>query len=91
MEKLNPLIVGLATAITLVIVNALCAIVVWSWPDAAFSIVGSFAHGLDFRAVQSSEPLGLGRFLAGLISIGAIGFIIGAVFAWTYNALRQVF
>ncbi len=91
MDKLNPLTVGLAVAITLAIVNTLCAIVVWLWPDAAFSIVGSFAHGLDVRAVQSSEPLGFGRFLVGLISIGIIGFIIGAVFAWTYNALRRAF
>ncbi len=90
MDKLNPLTVGLAMAITLAIVNTLCAVVVWLWPDAAFSIVGSFAHGLDFRAVQSSELLGLGRFLVGLISIGAIGFVVGAVFAWVYNALRRV-
>ena len=91
MDNLNPLTVGLATAITLAIVNTLCAIVVWLWPDAAFSIVGSFAHGLDVRAVQSPEPFGPGRFLVGLISIGTIGFVIGAVFAWTYNALRRVF
>ena len=53
-------------------------------------MAGSFAHGLNFRAMQSTEPLSLGRFLAGLISIGIIGFVIGAVFAWSYNALRRV-
>ncbi len=89
MDKLNFVTVGLTTAITFAIVNTLCAVVVWLWPDAAFTIVGSFAHGLNVRAVQSGEPLGLGQFLLGLISIGAIGFVIGAVFAWVYNALRR--
>lgn len=90
MDRLSPVTVGLAMAITLAIVNTLCAVVVWLWPDAAFTIAGSFAHGLNFRAMQSTEPLSLGRFLAGLISIGIIGFVIGAVFAWSYNALGRV-
>jgi hypothetical protein len=89
MDRLNPVTVGLATAITLAIVNSLCAVVVWLWPDAVFTIAGSFAHGLNFRAMQSTESLSLARFLAGLVSIGIIGFVIGAVFAWTYNALRR--
>jgi hypothetical protein len=90
MDRLSPVTAGLATAITLAVVNTLCAFVVWLWPDAAFTIAGSFAHGLNFRAMQSTESLSFARFLAGLISIGIIGVIIGAVFAWSYNALRRV-
>lgn len=89
MDKLNPLSVGLATAITLVVINTLCAAAVALWPDAVVNIVSSFAHGLDFRAVKSTEPLGLGRFLVGLISIGVIGFIAGVVFAWSHNLLSR--
>lgn len=90
MERLYPTTVGSAMAITLAIVNIACALIVWLWPDAALSIIGSFAHGLDFRAIRSAEPLELGRFLVGLISVAAIGFVLGTVYAWTYNALRRV-
>jgi hypothetical protein len=89
MDRLNPLSVGLAMAITLVIVNTLCAAAVALWPDGTITVFNSFAHGLDFRAVKSTEPLGLGRFLLGLISVGVIGFLVGAVFAWSHNLLNR--
>ena len=87
MDKLSPLFVGLATALTLMVVNTLCAAAVALWPDATLNVANSFAHGLDFRTVKSTEPLDLGRFFIGLISIGAIGFIAGVVFAWSHNLL----
>ena len=89
MDRLNPLSVGLAMAITLLIVNILCAAAVALWPDGTITVFNSFAHGLDFRVVKSTEPLGLGRFLLGLISIGVIGFVVGAVFAWSHNLLSR--
>jgi len=89
MDKLNPLSVGLAAALTLMVINTLCAAVVAIWPDATLNIINSFAHGLDIRAVKSTEPMGLGRFLVGLISIGVIGFIAGAVFSWSHNLLSR--
>jgi len=89
MDKLNPLSVGLATAITLVVINTLCAAVVALWPDATLNIINSFAHGLDLRTLKSTEPLDLSRFFVGLISIGAIGFIAGVVFAWSHNLLAR--
>jgi hypothetical protein len=89
MDRLNPLSVGLAMAITLAIVNILCAAVVALWPDGSITVFNSFAHGLDFRAVKSTEPLGLGRFLLGLSSISVIGFLVGAVFAWSRNLLNR--
>jgi hypothetical protein len=89
MDRLNPLSVGLAMAITLAIVNILCAAAVALWPDGSITVFNSFAHGLDFRVVKSTEPLGLGRFLLGLISVGVIGFLVGAVFAWSHNLLNR--
>ena len=85
MERLSPLSVGLATALTFVVLNTLCAAVVALWPDATLSVVGSFAHGLDLRSVKSTDPMGIGRFFVGLISLGVIGFIAGVVFAWSLN------
>ena len=89
MDELNPLSVGLATAVTLMIINTLCAAAVALWPDESITVLNSFAHGLDFRSVKSTEPLDLGRFLLGLISIGVIGFLVGAVFAWSHNLLSR--
>ena len=89
MDKLNPFTVGLATALTFVVLNTLCAAAVALWPDGTLAVFNSFAHGLDFRAVKSTAPLGLGRFLMGLISIGVIGFFAGAIFAWSHNLLSR--
>ena len=50
MDRLNPFSVGLATALTFVVLNTLCAAVVALWPDATITVFNSFAHGLD------SEP-----------------------------------
>lgn len=87
MNKLNPLSTGLATAVTLVILNTLCAVVVALWPDAALRVVNSFAHGLDVQTLKSTEPLSPGKLLVGVASLAAIGFIAGTVFAWSHNLL----
>ena len=89
MDRLSPFSVGLATALTFIVLNTLCAAVVALWPDAALNVVGSFAHGLDLRSVKSTDPMGIGRFFVGLISLGVIGFIGGALFAWFYNLLSR--
>lgn len=89
MDRLKPFSVGLAAAITLMIFNMLCAAAVRLWPDATITIFNAFAHGLDFRALKSAEPFGFGRFVLGLASVGAIGFLVGAVFAWSYNLLNR--
>jgi hypothetical protein len=89
MNRLSPLSVGLAAALTFVVLNTLCAAVITLWPDAALNVVNSFAHGLDLRTVKSAEPMGIGRFFVGLISLGVIGFIAGTVFASAYNLVAR--
>lgn len=89
MDRLSPFSVGLATALTFIVLNTLCAAAVALWPDAAVNVVSSFAHGLDLRSVKSTEPMGIGRFFVGLISLGVIGFIAGVVFAWSHNLLSR--
>lgn len=89
MNRLSPLSVGLATALTFVVINTICAAVVAVWPDAAMNVVNSFAHGLDLTTVKSAETMGIGRFFVGLISLGVIGLIAGTVFAWAYNLVAR--
>ena len=89
MDKLSPFSVGSATAVTLTIVNALCAVAVALWPDAVLEFFNSFAHGLDLKPLKSTEPLGLGRFLFGLVGLAVVGFVAGAIFAWVYNLVAR--
>ena len=89
MDKLNPFSVGLATAVTLASVNALCAAAVALWPDATLDFFNSFAHGLDLKPLKSTEPLALGRFLFGLVGLAVVGFVAGSFFAWTYNLIGR--
>ena len=89
MDKLNPFSVGLATAVTLAVLNTLCAAAVAIWPDGVLAFFNSFAHGLDLSAVKSTQPFSLFRFLCGLAGLALVGFVSGAIFAWTYNLVTR--
>jgi len=89
METRNPIVTGATLAITLVLINAACAVVVMLWPDQVISLANAIAHGLDFSTVKATTPMALGRFLYGLVGVGAIGFITGAVYAAVYNVLNR--
>ena len=88
MDKLSPFSVGFAAAITLALVNVLCAVAVALWPNATFDFFGAFMHGLDLSTIKSTAPFDLGRALYGLIGLGVIGFVAGVVFATAYNLVR---
>ena len=85
MDKLNPISVGVATAVTFAVLNTLCAAAVAIWPDGVLAFFNSFAHGLDLSAIKSTQPFSLFRFVCGLASLAVVGFVSGAIFAWTNN------
>lgn len=89
MNKIDPFSTGLATAIALMVINTLCAAVVVLSPDTALNIANSFAHGLDLRMVKSAQPMSFSQFLMGLVSLAAIGFVAGIVFAWSRNLVSR--
>jgi len=89
MDKVNTLGAGIALAVTLALISALCAIAFVLAPDATLDFFSAFMHGLDLKAVKSVAPISLWRVLYGVIGLSIIGFIAGFVFAWTYNAISR--
>ena len=90
MIKLNVLGSGLALAITLVLLNSVCAVLVGLWPQQAIGFANTWAHGLDLTSLMSDAPMTFARFIYGLVGLSVIGFVIGAVYAWLYNRLWVV-
>ena len=89
MDKVNTLGAGIALAVTLALISALCAVAFVLAPDATLDFFGAFMHGLDLKAVKSAAPISFGRVLYGLIGLSIVGFIAGVVFAWSYNAISR--
>ncbi|OAV64885.1 hypothetical protein Barb4_03790 [Bacteroidales bacterium Barb4] len=90
MKRIDPLPAGIATAITLSVLNTVCAAAVAIWPDGVMTFFNSFAHGLDLAPLKSTQPFSLYLFVFGLAGLALVGFTLGAVFAFTYNsATRQ--
>jgi len=89
MDKVNTLGAGIALAVTLALISALCAIAFVLAPDATLDFFSAFMHGLDLKAVKSAAPISFGRVLYGLIGLSIVGFIAGVVFAWIYNAISR--
>jgi len=91
MDKMNSLAVGIALAVTLALLSAVCAITFVVVPDATLDFFSAFMHGLDLKSVKTAVPLSLGRVLYGTIGLSMIGFIAGIVFAWISNMIHRQF
>ena len=88
-DKMNPLGAGIALAVTLALLSALCAVAFVLAPDATLDFFGAFMHGLDLKAVKAVAPVSFGGVLYGVIGLSIVGFISGVVFAWIYNAINR--
>jgi hypothetical protein len=86
MNRINPLSAGIATAITLAVLNTVCAVAVVIWPDGVLAFVNSIAHGLDLTPLKSTQPFSLYWFVCGLAGLVLVGFASGAIFAFAYNS-----
>lgn len=76
--RLLPLPAGLALAKTLVVAYVLCAIAQIILPDAQFSHM--------WLQLFSAAPMGsIQMWLEGIIASVVVGFVLGYVFAWSYN------
>ncbi len=73
-----------ATAVTVGAIYIVCALSVVLLPDLAMTIAQSWFHGLDLSKI-SVFNVTLGSFVLGLITSTAGGWLIGYVFAKTYN------
>ena len=89
MENLNPWHVGSATALTTAIISVVCAAAVFLFPDGTVSFVNSWTHGLDLAVLRSGKPWTLAGLAYGLFNVTLTGFLIGALFACSYNLVRK--
>lgn len=89
MDKLSTLRVGIALAITLAFISALCAMAFALRPEETLDFFGAVMHGLDLNAVKSTTPMSIGRVLYGVIGLGIVGFVAGVVFASVHNIVSQ--
>ncbi len=89
MDKLNPWTVGWATAVTFMLVNAVCAVAVALFPDWTIGFANAWAHGLDLTLLKSTKPFTAASFLYGLLGGGATFFAVGVLFAAVYNYLLR--
>ena len=89
MNRLNVWKWATATALALAVLNALCAAAFMAAPDATLAVFNSWMHGVDLgRLVPSGgRSVTLGRVVTGIASLGAIGFVAGAILAGAYNAM----
>src|SRR3990172_12676074 len=60
MDKVNTLGAGIALAVTLALISALCAVAFMLAPDATLDFFSAFMHGLDLTAVKSTTPISFG-------------------------------
>ena len=89
MDKVNTLGAGIALAVTLALMSAVCAIAFVLAPGATLDFFSAFMHGLDLKTVKAATPLSFGRVLYGIIGLSVVGFLAGFVFAWTYNVINR--
>lgn len=89
MNKLQPLHVGAALALTAALLNVLCALLVLLFPDGSIDFVNAWSHGLDLRSIKSVRPATWESFGYGLIGVALVAFVVGTVFAGCYNLLAR--
>ena len=89
MKRLDTWKFATATATTLAILSGLCALAVTVAPDATLVVFNSWMHGVDLAKLvpPAGRPVTAWEVVAGVVSLGLIGFVAGAILAGVYNAM----
>lgn len=82
--KHEPIVTGNAAAATTATVFVACRILVGLFPDAFFAIAQSWFHGIELTKLDIAN-LTASSFLLGLVSASVTAWLIGYLFAATYN------
>lgn len=77
-----------ATAVTVGIIYLVCAFGVILLPNLTMSVAQSWFHGLNLSKI-SGFSVTPGSFVLGLVTSTVGGWLIGYVFAKTYNYFRD--
>jgi hypothetical protein len=91
MKRLDTWKFAAAMAMTLAILNGVCALGVLVAPDATFAAFNSWMHGVDLAMLipPGGRPVTAWQMIAGVVSLGLVGFVAGGVLAGLYNAMTS--
>lgn len=81
--KHNVIATANALAITMGFIYVACALLVAVFPDFSKTVMLSWFHGVDMGKIWTGAPRG--NFILGFVSAVAGSWIVGYLFAWTYN------
>lgn len=76
-----------ATAISTGVIYIVCAAFVAILPGLSKLVMQSWFHGIDLEALWTGAPRG--NFVLGLVSVIIGTWLVGYLFAWLYNSIRE--
>ncbi|AOJ88810.1 hypothetical protein WS87_18910 [Burkholderia sp. MSMB0856] len=84
---MKPVKTGVTLSATVVLFYVLCTLVWMALPEPFMNFMNMLFHGLDFRRLQTGEPLSwwFVVYPAGVFAVWF--FAVGAFFAWLHNRL----
>lgn len=83
--KPNPLVLANASTAVVVAIYVICRLAVGLFPDFTLAIAQSWFHGLGLTIISGAN-LSVGSFVLGLVSLSALTWVTGYLFAKLYNA-----
>lgn len=87
--KLNPLVLANASTAVVVAIYVICRLAVGLFPDLTLAIAQSWFHGFDLTIISGAN-LSAGSFILGLVSLSALTWVTGYLFAKLYNSWAKV-
>ena len=84
-----PFRTGLALAITVVFVYALCTLAWVLVPGPFLGFMNNLFHGMDFTPMVQQRSFDLSGFVVVLLVQSGLALLAGAFFAWLLNRLTR--
>lgn len=81
--KHNEMATANATAVTVGIIYIACALLVALFPEFFKAVASSWFHGMDLTAVWAGAPRG--NYILGIITAMGGSWLVGYIFAASYN------
>ena len=82
---------GGAAAVTFGALYLTCLIAVLLFPNGTVDFFNTWVHGLDLTLIRRplNQPLGVGEFVSGFITVVLVSFVFGTLFGWTYDRIAR--
>ncbi|AWV03124.1 hypothetical protein DM992_27875 [Burkholderia sp. JP2-270] len=84
---MRPFKTGVTLSVTVVLFYVLCTLIWMALPEPFMNFMNALFHGLDFRRLQTGEPLSWWFVIYPAFVFAVWFFAAGAFFAWLHNRL----